>query len=71
MAQDKGRPSVVANVLDSHHAAFSDISALAQKLGTAPVFVDADAQSTVPGGPLGGQTRVSLRNEHLSYLMTW
>ncbi|KAJ6651837.1 hypothetical protein lerEdw1_016433 [Lerista edwardsae] len=28
-------------------------------------------ESTVPGGPIGGQTRVSLRNEHLQYIITW
>lgn len=27
--------------------------------------------STVPGGPIGGQTRVSLRNEHMQYIITW
>lgn len=29
------------------------------------------AGSTVPGGPVGGQTRVTLRNEHLQYIVTW
>lgn len=29
------------------------------------------AGSTVPGGPIGGQTRVSLRNEHMQYIITW
>ena len=27
--------------------------------------------STVPGGPIGGQTKVYLRNEHLQYIITW
>ena len=27
--------------------------------------------TTVPGGPIGGQTRVTLRNEHLQYIFTW
>ena len=27
--------------------------------------------SSVPGGPIGGQTNVQLRNEHLSYIVTW
>lgn len=48
-----------------------DIDAMATTLGTAPVFMDADRKSTVPGGPAGGQTRVTLRNEHLSYIITW
>jgi len=44
---------------------------MADVAGTEPVFLDATAETTVPGGPVGGQTRVSLRNEHLSYIMTW
>jgi cytochrome oxidase assembly protein ShyY1 len=27
--------------------------------------------TSVPGGPIGGQTNVQLRNEHLSYIATW
>lgn len=44
---------------------------MSSKLGTLPVFIDADGTSTIPGGPIGGQTRVTLRNEHLSYIVTW
>lgn len=29
------------------------------------------AGSTTPGGPIGGQTRVTLRNEHMQYMVTW
>ncbi|KAI8040932.1 hypothetical protein M5D96_006875 [Drosophila gunungcola] len=38
----------------------------------APVFLDAtyDVQAA-KNGPIGGQTRVTLRNDHLSYLVTW
>ena len=32
-------------------------------------FVETD--STVAGGPIGGQTNVTVRNEHLSYIFTW
>lgn len=39
--------------------------------GAEPVFLDASAESTVPGGPIGGQTRVSFKNDHMSYLITW
>lgn len=48
-----------------------DVSKLAQAAGTFPIFLDAVADSTVPGGPLGGQTNVSLRNDHAQYLLTW
>jgi cytochrome oxidase assembly protein ShyY1 len=44
---------------------------MAEAAGTEPVFLEAKAETTVPGGPIGGQTRVSLRDEHMSYLLTW
>lgn len=48
-----------------------DVQQMADVAGTEPVFLEASAETTVPGGPIGGQTRVSLRDEHLSYLLTW
>lgn len=39
--------------------------------GASPIMLDATYESSVPSGPIGGQTRVTLRNEHLSYLLTW
>lgn len=39
--------------------------------GADPYLIDATVESTVPGGPIGGQTRVTLRNEHMSYIVTW
>lgn len=39
--------------------------------GADPYFVDAKYETTIRGGPIGGQTTVSLRNEHLSYIFTW
>ncbi|PHQ69552.1 MAG: hypothetical protein COB93_07780 [Sneathiella sp.] len=41
------------------------------KMQTASVFVELDA-TEVPGGfPIGGQTRVSLPNNHIQYAFTW
>ncbi|XP_066990239.1 surfeit locus protein 1 [Macrobrachium rosenbergii] len=48
---------------------FRDVERMSQMTGTAPICVD--AVDTFPGGPQGGQTRVTLRNEHLSYMFTW
>lgn len=39
--------------------------------GASPIFLDATNEFDIPGGPVGGQTRISLRNEHLSYILTW
>ena len=44
---------------------------MAEVAGTDPILIEAIADYTVTGGPIGGQTRVSLRDEHLSYLLTW
>lgn len=44
---------------------------MSRQLGTEPVFLDAAASSSVPGGPIAGQTRVTIRNEHFSYIITW
>ncbi|KAK7074940.1 Surfeit locus protein 1 [Halocaridina rubra] len=48
---------------------FRDVNVMAEVLGTSPICLD--AVETFPGGPTGGQTRVTLRNEHLSYMFTW
>lgn len=39
--------------------------------GSLRIYLDATNDFPVDGGPIGGQTRVSLRNEHLSYILTW
>ncbi|XP_075736360.1 surfeit locus protein 1 isoform X2 [Rhipicephalus microplus] len=50
---------------------YKDVDLMAQACGAAPVLLDANFESTVEGGPIGGQTNVSLRNEHFSYIITW
>lgn len=48
-----------------------DLYAISEKLNTLPIFLDANVATSVKGGPIGGQTRVNLRNEHMSYIVTW
>ncbi|XP_017263316.1 surfeit locus protein 1 [Kryptolebias marmoratus] len=50
---------------------YRDLEAMCRATGAAPIFIDADFASTIPGGPVGGQTRVTLRNEHVQYIITW
>uniref|UniRef100_A0A1I8PCI9 SURF1-like protein n=1 Tax=Stomoxys calcitrans TaxID=35570 RepID=A0A1I8PCI9_STOCA len=50
---------------------YRDLPKMCAVTGAQPVFLDASYQSSVPGGPIGGQTRITLRNDHLSYLITW
>ena len=52
---------------------YGELTEMADHLGmmVAPIFVELDA-SEVPGGlPIGGQTRVSLPNNHIQYAFTW
>ena len=64
-------PFVPKNLPKSNVYHFRDVDSIAQILDTAPIFFDADSTCDVPGGPIGGQTVVTLRNEHLSYMATW
>lgn len=50
---------------------YRDIEEMAELAGTSYLFIDAVQESTVPGGPIGGQTQINLRNEHLQYIITW
>ncbi len=53
---------------------FRDHKAMGGALGlseTPPLFIDA-GNAPIPGGfPRGGQTRVSFKNDHLGYALTW
>ncbi|MBN3297587.1 SURF1 protein, partial [Amia calva] len=65
------KPFVPQNDTGNNHWHYRDLEAMAKATGSEPVFIDADFASTVPGGPIGGQTRVTLRNEHMQYIVTW
>ncbi|CAL1278704.1 unnamed protein product [Larinioides sclopetarius] len=58
------------NKANSRNFFFRDVPQMAQLTGTVPIFLDADESSTVPGGPIGGQTKITFRNEHFSYIIT-
>ncbi|MEE6505319.1 hypothetical protein FKM82_005496 [Ascaphus truei] len=65
------KPFVPENDPQRNRWHFRDLDAMAQVTGAEPILIDADLKSTVPGGPIGGQTRVTLRNEHMQYIVTW
>ncbi|XP_074968793.1 surfeit locus protein 1 [Phalacrocorax aristotelis] len=65
------KPFVPENNIEKNRWHYRDLEAMAKVTGAEPIFIDADFRSTVPGGPIGGQTRVSLRNEHMQYIVTW
>ncbi|KAK9532378.1 hypothetical protein VZT92_009762 [Zoarces viviparus] len=65
------KPFVPNNDVEKNRWHFRDLEAMGSVTGAEPVFIDADFGSTTPGGPIGGQTRVTLRNEHMQYVVTW
>ncbi|VDD75778.1 unnamed protein product [Mesocestoides corti] len=59
-----------------------EVDRMSQAMNTLPLFIDAFygaldhlfnrlIESSVKGGPIGGQTKVLLRNNHLEYIITW
>ncbi|XP_062608543.1 surfeit locus protein 1-like [Saccostrea cucullata] len=50
---------------------YRDIPLIAGYLGTDPVFIDCDNESSVKGGPIGGQTNLKFNNRHMEYILTW
>ncbi|CAL8318224.1 unnamed protein product [Lota lota] len=65
------KPFVPPNDVDRNSWHYRDLEAMSSVAETQPIFIDADFESTIPGGPIGGQTRVTLRNEHMQYITTW
>ncbi|XP_057675410.1 surfeit locus protein 1 [Corythoichthys intestinalis] len=68
---EQRKPFVPNNDPDRNRWHYRDVEAMANVTGAQPIFIDADFGSTIPGGPVGGQTRVTLRNEHMQYIITW
>lgn len=50
---------------------FREVELMSKTLDTSPVLLDAIRESSIIGGPLGGQTAINLRNEHMNYIVTW
>ncbi|XP_011872727.1 PREDICTED: surfeit locus protein 1 [Vollenhovia emeryi] len=50
---------------------FRDLDAMAKVTEAEPVYIELLAEYSTPHGPIGGQTKVTLRNEHFSYIITW
>lgn len=48
-----------------------DVEAIAKVLNTAPIFLDLEKTISPGEGPIGGQTQLTIRNEHLNYAITW
>ncbi|XP_051538898.1 surfeit locus protein 1-like [Myxocyprinus asiaticus] len=68
---EQRKPFVPQNYVEANKWYFRDLEAMAKVTGAEEIFIDAVFDSTIPGGPIGGQTRVTLRNEHMQYVITW
>ncbi|XP_062845048.1 surfeit locus protein 1 [Trichomycterus rosablanca] len=68
---EQRRPFVPHNNVEANRWHYRDLEAMAKATGAEEIFIDAVFDSTIPGGPIGGQTRVTLRNEHMQYIITW
>ncbi|XP_055331625.1 calcium-activated potassium channel slo-1-like [Paramacrobiotus metropolitanus] len=55
----------------SRNYAVRNIDLMAAELGVTPLLIEATKESSIPGGPLGGQTIIEMRNEHMNYAITW
>ncbi|VDK85146.1 unnamed protein product [Litomosoides sigmodontis] len=66
------RPSFIRkNNPDMDLWLYTDIEQMAEKHCTLPVLVDACYESSIQGGPIGGQTRITHRNDHMVYACFW
>ncbi|XP_043250160.1 surfeit locus protein 1 isoform X1 [Colletes gigas] len=50
---------------------YRDVNEMAKKAGTAPIYLEMISNKDFPKFPIGSQTKVNIRNEHLSYIITW
>lgn len=50
---------------------YRDVDEMAEKGNASPIYIEMVFNKNLNQYPIGGQTRIELRNEHLSYLLTW
>ncbi|KAI5615498.1 surfeit locus protein 1 [Silurus asotus] len=68
---EQRKPFVPQNNVEANRWHYRDLEAMAKATNAEEILIDAVLESTIPGGPIGGQTRVTLRNEHMQYIITW
>lgn len=76
IARQPARPSAFTpdNRPDQNQWYWADLPAMGAKAGAArmaPFLIEAGAADNPGGLPIGGQTRVTLPNDHLQYALTW
>ncbi|KYM94491.1 Surfeit locus protein 1 [Cyphomyrmex costatus] len=68
---EKRPPFIPNNVSTKGVWHYRDLDAMAKIAEAEPVYIELLAEYDTPQGPIGGQTKVALRNEHFSYIITW
>lgn len=69
---EKRSPFMPKNNPEKGSWLYRDLDQMCEYFNCAPVWLDARGIPDPPDGwPLPNQTRVTMRNEHLSYLITW
>lgn len=68
---DKSTKFGMSNDEQTSEWQFRDIDAMARKLETAPIYIEAEASLSPVVGPIGGQTQLKIRDQHLEYAVTW
>ncbi|KAI4501310.1 hypothetical protein M0802_003683 [Mischocyttarus mexicanus] len=70
--KEETRPALnPSNTPDKGIWYYRDLKTMAQRAGTSPIFLDLWSKVDPPEGPISCQTKVSVRNEHFSYMVTW
>ncbi|XP_055308244.1 surfeit locus protein 1 [Sitodiplosis mosellana] len=67
----ENRPQFMPKMKDDNLFLYRDVNRMSAITGAEPYYLDATVYSNISGGPIGGQTTITLRNEHLSYVVTW
>lgn len=69
---EKRPPLSPKNMPSAGRWLYKDLNDMSELTGASPILIDAVYDATAsPQAPIGGQTRVTLRDEHLSYIVTW
>lgn len=63
--------NIFSSKISSIYIYSRDLNAMAKIAEAEPVYIELLPGYSTPQGPVGGQTRITLRNEHLSYIITW
>ncbi|KAK6629195.1 hypothetical protein RUM43_003012 [Polyplax serrata] len=68
---EKRQPLGMKNMPEKGFWLYRDLEKMSEVTGAYPILIDANLTSSHPNGPIGGQTIVTLHNNHLTYIMTW